>query len=60
MALDPIGSITSFIDNARHVLSISYKPGMAHFQKTLKIVLIGTIIVGLLGYIVSLIISYVI
>jgi len=60
MKFDPIGSIKTFWENSRHILSISYKPGMQHFQKTLKIVAVGTLLVGLLGYIISLIISLII
>ena len=60
MNLNFIPSLKSFYDNARHILNVSYKPGMQHFQKTLKIVLLGTLIVGVLGYIISTIINAII
>ncbi|HVA83060.1 MAG TPA: protein translocase SEC61 complex subunit gamma [Candidatus Aquilonibacter sp.] len=47
----------SFFANAKHIANVSYKPTTAHFTKTLKIVLIGTIIVGALGFIVSTLVN---
>ncbi|MDE1846353.1 MAG: protein translocase SEC61 complex subunit gamma [Candidatus Micrarchaeota archaeon] len=49
----------SFFANAKHVINISYKPTAAHFTKTMKIVLIGTLIVGILGFVVSSIVNLV-
>ncbi|MGI0141373.1 MAG: protein translocase SEC61 complex subunit gamma [Candidatus Micrarchaeales archaeon] len=57
MNLNFIPKIKTFYENARHVANISYKPSVEHFTKTLKIVLIGTLIVGILGYIISFIVS---
>ena len=59
MKLDILPSIKSFYDNARHILHVSYKPTMEHFQKTLRIVLLGTLIVGVMGYVIYLLISLV-
>ena len=60
MKFDPVGSIKRLYEESRHVLSISYKPNTAQFIKTLKIVLLGTIIVGALGYIISIIIGLIV
>lgn len=57
MDLNPITALTKFREGAVHVLSVSYKPNMSQFQKTLKIVLVGTLIVGVLGYLISIIIK---
>ncbi|MGC8699608.1 MAG: protein translocase SEC61 complex subunit gamma [Candidatus Micrarchaeia archaeon] len=49
--------LRQFYENSKHVFSISYKPSMSEFKRTLKIVLIGTLLIGTLGYIISLIIG---
>ncbi|MGC8662748.1 MAG: protein translocase SEC61 complex subunit gamma [Candidatus Micrarchaeia archaeon] len=49
-----------FYENSKHVFSISYKPSISEFKRTLKIVLLGTIIIGALGYIISIIIGFLI
>ncbi|MDE1762141.1 MAG: protein translocase SEC61 complex subunit gamma [Candidatus Micrarchaeota archaeon] len=57
MGLNFIPNLRSFYDNAKHVLNVSYKPSMQHFQQTLKIVLIGTLLVGVMGYVISVLIG---
>lgn len=59
MELNPVKAWNKFYDDSRHVLSISYKPNMELFRKTLKIVLFGTLIIGILGFIISLLIGLV-
>ncbi|MGC8776587.1 MAG: protein translocase SEC61 complex subunit gamma [Candidatus Micrarchaeia archaeon] len=49
--------LKQFYENSKHVLSISYKPNMNDFKRTTKIVLYGTLIIGALGYVISLIIG---
>jgi protein translocase SEC61 complex gamma subunit len=58
MALDPIKSLKEFLSSSRHVLSVSYKPDTETFIRTVKIVLIGTLIVGILGFVISLIVGF--
>lgn len=60
MKLNFMPDFKSFYANARHVINISYKPNVQHFSKTLKIVLVGTLIVGILGYIISFIVEHLI
>lgn len=57
MKLNFLPDFKSFYANARHVINISYKPNMQHFSKTLKIVLVGTLIVGILGFVISFIVE---
>lgn len=57
--LNPVASVKQFYSNAKHILSVSYKPSMPEFERTLKIVLIGTLLLGIFGYIVSIIIGLV-
>lgn len=47
----------NFIQNSRHILSISYRPSRAEFDKSAKIIIIGILIVGTLGFLIALAIS---
>ncbi len=38
-------------------MSVSYKPDMDTFRKTIKVVLIGTLLLGFIGLVISLIIG---
>ena len=60
MNLNPIPPIRQFIADSQRMLSISYKPNMQDFKRTLKIVLLGTIVLGIMGYIISLIIGVIV
>ena len=55
-----LGRLKHFYENSKHVISISYKPSMSDFKKTVKIVLYGTLAIGILGYIISLIVSLIV
>jgi protein translocase SEC61 complex gamma subunit len=55
-----IPKIKQFFESSKHVLSVSYKPGMSEFRRTIKIVLLGILIIGVMGYIISLIIGFLI
>ena len=57
MNLNPLPKIKQFRDDAGRILSISYKPGMNEFKRTLKIVLLGTIALGIVGYIIYLVVE---
>jgi protein translocase SEC61 complex gamma subunit len=50
--------VTGFIADSKRVLEISYKPDQTTFKRTLKIVLIGTLILGIMGFIISTIITF--
>ena len=41
-------------------MSVSYKPDMETFNRTLKVVLVGVILLGILGFIIYLIINNII
>lgn len=60
MKLNPIPMLKQFYDDSKRMLSISYKPGMQEFKRTLKIVLFGTIVLGIVGYIISIIIGLIV
>lgn len=57
---EPVKWITGFYSDAKHVASVSYKPDAATFKRTLKVVLIGILILGLLGFAVSFVINNII
>ncbi len=55
--IHPIKSLKEFYSDAKHVASVSYKPDSATFKRTLKVVLVGILILGVLGFIISFIIN---
>lgn len=57
MAFDPINSITRFYSDAKHILSVSNKPSNDEFKRTLKVVLFGTMVLGIFGFVISLIVG---
>lgn len=48
-----------FIDNSRRILNISYKPSNDEFRKTAKVILLGIILIGVIGFIIGLVIYFV-
>ncbi len=59
MQFNPVKSLRSFYSNSLHILSVSYRPDVKTFTRTVKVVLLGTLLLGVLGFIISLIISFV-
>ena len=57
MNLNPLPKLKSFYNDSKHVASVSYRPDLESFKRTLKIVLIGIIILGILGFVISFIIN---
>ncbi len=55
-----VGKLKSFYSDSKHVMSVSYKPDLDTFKRTLKIVLIGIILLGILGFVIYLIINNII
>lgn len=60
MELNPIKAWNKFYEDSRHVMSISYKPNMELFRKTLKIVLFGTLLIGVLGFVIAFLIGLIV
>lgn len=60
MDINPIPRLRQFYADSQRMLSISYKPSTQDFKRTLKIVLLGTIVLGIMGYIISIIIGLVV
>ncbi len=55
-----MGKFRKFIDDSKRVMSISYKPSSEEFNKSAKIILIGILFIGVIGFIIAIIISLVI
>lgn len=53
-------SIKKFITNARHVMSISYKPTRDEYNKAAKLIIFGILVVGVMGFLVAILISLII
>lgn len=56
---NPIKSLQDFWTDAKHVLSVSYRPDVDTFRRTLKVVVIGILILGVLGFVIFTIINLV-
>ena len=50
--------LTTFLTNARHILNISYKPSNEEFNRSARVILLGILLIGALGFIISLIVGY--
>ncbi len=59
MELNPIKKLRSFYDDSKHVLSVSYRPDVQAFERTLKIVVLGILILGILGFIIYEIVFFI-
>ena len=55
--LDIKGKFRNFVVNSKHVLNISYRPTHEEFNRSAKVIVIGILIIGFLGFIIGLIIS---
>lgn len=52
-----ISMFKTFIYNSKHIISISYKPAQKEYSKSAKIIIIGILVMGTLGFFIALIIS---
>lgn len=59
MNLNIVSRLKTFYSNSKHVMSVSYKPDMDTFRKTMKVVLLGTLLLGAIGFIISLIVGFI-
>ncbi len=55
--MDPIKSFKKFIDNSKHVMSVSYRPTNQEFNKAAKIIILGIVLIGALGFIIAIAVS---
>ncbi len=59
MNLNIVSRLRTFYSNSKHVMSVSYKPDMDTFRKTMKVVLLGTLLLGAIGFVISLIVGFI-
>ncbi|MEM3260739.1 MAG: protein translocase SEC61 complex subunit gamma [Candidatus Micrarchaeaceae archaeon] len=60
MDLNIAKRLKGFIENSRHILNISYKPTPEEFSRSAKIILLGILIIGVSGMIISIIITLIV
>jgi len=53
-------SINKFIENCRHVMSISYKPTREEFNKAARLIIFGILLIGVIGFIIAIVVSLII
>lgn len=58
--MDIKGKITGFIEDSKRILTISKKPTKDEFFAMLKATGIGIIIIGVIGYVISLVFNFLI
>jgi protein translocase SEC61 complex gamma subunit len=58
--MDIMKMLNTFVDNAKHVLSISYKPTREEFDKSAKLIIIGILLIGTVGLIIAVLVSLII
>ena len=57
--MDIVKSLRDFYSNSKHVLGVSYKPDIETFKRTLKVVMLGILVIGALGFVISVIITFI-
>jgi protein transport protein SEC61 subunit gamma and related proteins len=60
VCIDIVGSVKKFIDNSKHVLSVSSRPSDAEFRKSAKLIIFGILLMGALGFVISVLVSLII
>ena len=53
-------SFNRFMDNSKHVMGISYKPGRDEFSKAAKLIIFGILLIGVVGFVLAIVISLII
>ncbi len=48
-----------FMQRAMRVLRVSYKPTMKEFQLTAKITSLGMLLIGLVGFLITIVFSFI-
>ncbi|MGA3020587.1 MAG: protein translocase SEC61 complex subunit gamma [Candidatus Micrarchaeales archaeon] len=57
---NPVQKLKQFYDDSKRLLSVSYKPSNEEFKRTLKIVLFCTLILGVVGFVISIIVGLIV
>ena len=57
-SVSPVKGLQGFISSSRRVLTIAHKPDNDTFKTMLKVIAIGILIIGALGFIIQLIFAF--
>jgi protein translocase SEC61 complex gamma subunit len=52
-------SLGTFFQNSKHILNISYKPTNTEFNRSAKIIILGILLIGFIGFLISVIVSFI-
>ena len=47
----------TFIVNSRHVINVSYRPSNKEFSRSAKIIILGVLLIGVMGFAIGIVIS---
>lgn len=59
MKFNIISDLKTFFLSSKRIINISYKPSKQEFNKTIKILIIGILLIGLIGFAISIIVNLV-
>lgn len=54
---DIVSILKKFAYNSKRVINVSYKPTRPEFNKSIKIIIIGIAIIGMIGFVMSVVIA---
>ncbi len=54
-----MSKLSKFIGSSKRILSISQKPGKKEFWMMAKVIGLGIIVIGIIGYIIKIIASFI-
>ncbi len=57
MKFNIILNLKTFFLSSKRIINISYKPSKQEFNKTIKILIIGILLIGLIGFVISIIVN---
>lgn len=52
--------LKNFVDNSKHVLSVSYRPTRDEFDRSAKLIIVGILLIGALGFVISVAVSLIV
>lgn len=57
MNLNFYSRFRNFLSNSKHIINISYKPQRDEYDRSAKIIILGIVLLGVLGFVIAVIIS---
>ncbi len=53
-------SIKKFLENSNRIMNISYKPSADQFRKSARIILLGILLMGVVGFLIGAVLYFII